>query len=147
MLQNGVITGYMVKCMKYCEFMRWINLNETADCVRVPAENTTTFVEKAISPADTSAELKGLAAYTRYHVAICAKTIKSFGPCLERIYQTDEGGLYGILQSRFCHRLALSVIPEVCLTDLFPTYRRSAVPVFRNGTGGGERNRLVLFTA
>ena len=73
-----------------------MNLNESADCVRVPVENTTTFVEKAISPANTSAELRGLAAYTRYYVAACAKTIIGFGPCLERIYQTDEGGSYRI---------------------------------------------------
>lgn len=89
---NGIITGYLFKWIKNCEYLRWMNLPETVDCLRVLPENTTSFETKREDGLTLATTIDGLIPFTWYRCEVCAETIKGVGPCYNATYRTDEGG-------------------------------------------------------
>ena len=90
--RQGIITGYMIKWMKNCEYQRLMNYPEDDDCVRVPPENTTSFSVDVISSDLLYYNINGLTPFTWYRCEVCAKTSVGYGPCGNATFQTDESG-------------------------------------------------------
>ena len=116
--QQGIISKYMIKYMKNCEYLRLNNLDITSedDCGRVPANNTKHFDITFVDGNLTSATLVDLAYYTHYRCEVCAGTDRGFGPCGHMIYRTDEGGMLMIFS---IDMLYLIYEPRV-LAAMFP---------------------------
>ena len=107
---NGVITAYLFKWMKNCDYLRMMKLPETLDCLRVPPENTTSFQTKREDGFTLGTTIDGLTPFTWYRCEVCAETIKGVGPCYNTTYQTDEGGKFNELNRCFQHHSLLSGI-------------------------------------
>ena len=90
MQTSGIITGYMIKWMKNCEYSRLMNLPEVYDCRRVVPENTTNFAEREVGFTPRFTMVAGLDPFTWYRFEFCAKTLMGYGPCSNITYQTDE---------------------------------------------------------
>ena len=93
MKTNGIITGYMIKWMKHCEYLRLMTLPEMDDCARVIPEGTKNFTIREVSSDPRHSIVTSLDPYTWYRFEFCAKTVKGYGPCSNITYQTDETGI------------------------------------------------------
>ena len=90
MQTSGIITGYIIKWMKSCEYLRLMNLPEGYDCRRVIPENTMNFTKREVGITPRSALVNDLDPYTLYRFEFCAKTLIGYGPCSNITYRTDE---------------------------------------------------------
>ena len=90
MQTSGIITGYIIKWMKSCEYLRLMNLPEGYDCRRVIPENTMNFTKREVGITPLSALVNDLDPYTLYRFEFCARTLIGYGPCSNITYRTDE---------------------------------------------------------
>ena len=92
--RQGIISKYMIKFMKNCEYLRLngIEIKANDECDRVPANNTKLFDTAFVDGNLTSVKLNNLAFYVYYRCEVCAGTDVGFGPCESMNYRTDGGG-------------------------------------------------------
>eukprot|EP00795_Rhopilema_esculentum_P001382 gene1382-15786_t len=89
--RNGVITGYVLRLMKLCHFLKQLNNTNTSfDCSRILYDNSTDFNIEFVPSQLLQATIGNLSSYTHYLIRIAAMTSAGTGPESEVIVLTAE---------------------------------------------------------
>ncbi|XP_065064502.1 uncharacterized protein LOC135690773 [Rhopilema esculentum] len=89
--RNGVITGYVLRLMKFCDFLKQLNNKKTLfDCSRSLYDSATNFNTEFVSSHLLQATIGNLSSYTHYLIRIAAMTSAGTGPESEVIVLTAE---------------------------------------------------------